>query len=564
MTKEKLIKYLKFEDMIHHNPNSEPFVILGGYEAWTPSKLKDIGLDSEFISYRSFMINVEDRAEAFNCLDYSDISSFETGYFDEDSSGKRKYITGESWEHHTGLTVEPLYVNRQWSGLNLFSYEPSQRMILYLNLMNNCDEWTDPYKHECVIRYINKEEEIEDTKHKVKRIDIKIDYLKDYLAARGSGLFITRFARRIILFESPKQIPMKSEYIDIHNGNRSFLSTNDNTALSMIAPGKILGDSEIRQKFWIEPFPQPRRWDACKRAEFEGGIVYTLNDGTKGKYNVEKGHEEDYFKLISFNPRIIEIFLSRPHFDYEEYSRETMGLRFPNGETLHVGINPSGQIQAWWGQIAKLSKEYQELLAPHSESWKKKLDATHDYIRVTIHGNFPETKPLRKMLQDLKTEINNYFLTKTGDTFFNQDSSVKDLKRVYEPYEVEPYQLLDTMEQLDKWLFSEKRPDRIIEYYKIDEVIEDKNTLSKIKSLVSLNLLLKKYFGEQEAESRTRVLKTIKELRQCKAHFKDLSKVLRKYNLEDQSPREIYRIQMSALEDLLQWLSRLCKDDRFS
>jgi hypothetical protein len=563
MTKEELIKYFKFEDMTHQNPNSEPFVILGGYETWTPLKLKNIGLDSELIDYRSFMINVEDKEAAFNSLDYSDMHSFQTGYFDEDSSGRRKYITGESWEHHTGLTVEPLYINRQWSGLKLFSYEPSQRMVLYLNLMNNGNEWTDPYKHECVIRYVNREEEIEGTKHKVKRIEIKIDYLKDYLAARGAGLFITRFARRSVLFESPDQIPMKSEYMDIPNGTWNFLSTNDNPALRMIAPGKTLGDSEIRQKFWIEPFPQPRRWDACKRSEFEGGVVYTLHDGTKGEYNVEKGHEEDYFKLISFNPRIMEIFLCRPHFDYEEYSRETIGLSFPNGETLHVGINPSGQIQVWWGQIAKLSKEYQELLAPNSESWKERLYATHDYIRVTIHGNFPETKPLRKTLQDLKTEINKYFLSKAGDTFFNQDSSDRDLKRVYEPYEVEPYQVLDIMEQIDKWLFSEKRPDRIIEYFNLAEEIDDKNSLPKIKSLVSLTLLLKKYFGEQEAESRTKVLKTIKELRQCKAHFKDLSKVLRKYNLEDKSPIEIYRMQMLALEELLQWLNQFCNNDRF-
>jgi hypothetical protein len=251
-------------------------------------------------------------------------------------------------------------------------------------------------------------------------------------------------------------------------------------------------------------------------------VVYTLYDGTKEKYNVEKEHKEDYFKLISFNPRIMEIFLSRPHFDYEEYSRETMGLNFPNGETLHVGINPSGQIQAWWGQVAKISKEYQELLAPYSEPWKEKLDATHDYIRVTIHGNWPETKPLKKTLQDLKTEINKYFLSKIGETFFNQDSSIKDLKRVYEPYEVELYHLLDIMAQLDKWLFSEKRPNRIIEYYKLDKEVDDKSSLSKIKSLVSLKLLLKKFFGHEEAENRTRVLKTIKDLRHCKAHFKEL------------------------------------------
>lgn len=44
----------------------------------------------------------------------------------------------------------------------------------------------------------------------------------------------------------------------------------------------------------------------------------------------------------------------------------------------------------------------------------------------------------------------------------------------YEPYETDPYQLLDIMEQLDKWLFSEERPDKIIEYYKLGDEIENK------------------------------------------------------------------------------------------
>lgn len=550
--------------MLYHDPNSEPFVTLSGYETWAPLKLKEMDLDSELIGYRSFMINVENKEDAFNGLDYSDMNSFTTGYFDEDSSGKRKYITAESWEHHAGLIVEPLYVKRQWSGLDISFYEPSHAMILYLNLLNKNDEWIDPYKQECVIRRVNKEETIEGASHKVRRIEIKTDYLKDYLAARESGLFISRYARRTILFKSPEEVPMKSEYVDITNGTWSFISSIDNAAFGMIAPEKILGESEIRQKFWIEPFPQPRRWDANIGTEFKGGVVFTLHDGTKGEYNTEKGHKGDYFKLISFTPRIIEIFLNRLHFDYEEYSRETMGLIFPAGESLHVAINPSGQIQSWWGQVAKLSKEYQELLSPYSEPWKEKLNGKHDYIRVTIDGQFPESKPLRNTLEDLKKQINEYFMLKFGETFFNQDSSLKDLRRVYEPYEVEPYQLLDIMEQLDKWLMSEKRPAKIIEHFNLGEQINDKGKLSEIKSLVSLTLLLKKYFGDKEAENATKVLRTIKALRHCKAHFKDLSKTLSKYDLDNKSPKEIFKIQVSDLEKLLKWLSQLCKDDRFS
>jgi hypothetical protein len=120
------------------------------------------------------------------------------------------------------------------------------------------------------------------------------------------------------------------------------------------------------------------------------------------------------------------------------------------------------------------------------------------------------------------------------------------------------------MEQLDKWLMSEKRPDKIIKHFKLGEEIDDKNSLPKIKSLVSLTLLLEKYFGNEEAENKIKVLRAIKDLRHCKAHFKELSKILSKYDFADKSPREIYRIQVLDLEELLLWLNHLCKDDRFS
>lgn len=125
------------------------------------------------------------------------------------------------------------------------------------------------------------------------------------------------------------------------------------------------------------------------------------------------------------------------------------------------------------------------------------------------------------------------------------------------------YQLLDTMEQLDKWLFSEERPNKIIEYYSLSDEMDNKEDLAKIKSLVSLKLLLKKYFGKEESENRTLVLSKVKALRNCKAHYKDLLKTLKEFKLEDKSPREIYKKLIAELGDFLEWLYELCRGDAF-
>jgi hypothetical protein len=564
MDKEQLNKYLNFDDILNNDPISEPFVILSCSETYDPIETPKFGLDSEVIDIRSCMVNVNSKELAFKTLDFSHMYFNKIDYFEKDTSGKMKYVINESWEYFSGLTIEPLYIRRHWEGLKLSIYEPSQRMILYLNLFKNNKKWIDPYKEEEVIRIVKEEKSSNGLKHTIDKIEIKIDYLKDYLSARESGLFIAKYARRNFKYESPDQIPLEKKDKDIPNGTFIFNSSVDNPVLSMIANGNTMTQSELTQYFWINPLPKPRRWDARNRSEFEGDVIFTLHDGERRTYNVEAKHEKDYFELLSFSPRLIDIFINQPNHDYEEYSKETLGLKFPNGESLHVAINPSGQIQAWWGQVAKLSKEHQQKLALFSEPWLNKLNSHHDYIRTTIYGESPQTIPFKKIIQEYKNEINNYFLSIFNETFFNEDSSIKDLKRVFEPYESDPNQLLDIMEYLDKWLLSEKRPYRIIEHYRLNELIDNKNDLSKIKSLVSLKLLIKKYFGNDEAENKTTVLKLIKELRNCKAHVKDLSKIYEKYNLKNKSSREIYKSITTDLEEFLKWLFELCKASIFS
>jgi hypothetical protein len=565
MDNNELIKYLSFENEIHKDPNSEPFIILASNETWHPIESGRSGVHKEIISFRSFMVSVDSKELALNALKYSDMYFDGMGHFEENESGKKKYITGESWEHFEGLMVEPLYIYRYWEGLGLSVYEPSQRMLHYLKLLNpdNNNVWIDPYNKQEVIRILKCEDSSDYVNHTLKKIEIKIDYLKDYLAARESGLIITKYAIRAFLFDTPEQIPLKSEDKEIINGTLSFISSVDNPIMSLISEGKLLGQSELQQIFWIDPYSEPRRWDAQNTSEFKGNVVFTLNNGERKTYNTKAGHGDDYFKLISFNPRIMSIFMNTLHYDYEEYSRETLGLIFPNGESLHAAINSTGQIQAWWGQIAKLRREYQEQIAQFSEPWLEKLNSEHDYIRTTIHGNFPQTKPVKQSLQNLKSEINTYFITKFNESFFNQESSVNDLKKVYEPYETDYHQLLDIMVQIDKWLFSEKRPNKIIEHYNLANEIDDINNLSKIKSLVALKLLIKKYFGNDDAENKTKILKLIKDLRICKAHFKDLSKILDQYALVGNTPQKSYKIIINELEGFLEWLSDLCQKEVF-
>lgn len=559
MSKEKLIEFFNFDDYINKHPKNEPYVILTGQESFQPAGYERMALYSQYVRYGSYMVPIDSKNRALNEIDHHSAFPSEGGYFESNEDGTTVYNLYESWEYNEGLTVESVVLDRFWEGLGIQFYEPSQRVVLYLRLLNKNDDWIDPYTEEVVIKRVRMNEQLDGVLHSINRIEIKIDYLKDYLAARKSGLFIARYCSRGMIFQSADQIPQLNQSKEVTHGKWSYYGNDDPKYQK-----ELWAQADLRQKFWIDPFPKPRREDADPQtSEFVGGVFFIVEDGTKKEFDVMAGHQGDYFKLISFNPRVMEIFLNRHGFGYREYSRETMGLKFPNGEEIHVGINPSGQIQVWWGQLAKHSKRYQELLAPYSEPWVEKIPDNHDYVRTTIKAEFPVTKPLRENLNKLKTEINDYFETKFQEVFFNADSDAKDLVRVFEPYERDPYQLLDIMELIDKWLISEKRPDRIIEYYNLEDLISEKNEKKNFKSLVSLELLLTKYFDENTAKEKITILRQIKDLRICKAHYKNLTEILKKYGLQDMQMRDIYINAIDDLENFLEWLAQQCEQDVF-
>ena len=143
-----------------------------------------------------------------------------------------------------------------------------------------------------------------------------------------------------------------------------------------------------------------------------GGVPFTLRDGTEKEYDVDAGHVRDYYQLISFRPDIMEVFTNRLNFDYVDHTKETIFLIFPKRESLIVGINSSGQIQSFWGQIAKLSREYQQILAPYSEPLEQRLPEDHQFIRTYYYGKFPNSKPIKTTIQQKNSFFSKIFIIK--------------------------------------------------------------------------------------------------------------------------------------------------------
>lgn len=405
MDQKAAISFLTFEDVINSDPNIEPYVILEGSESTQPDTYKQLAMYAKVTRISTIMISQDLKDRAMDEIQHYSLPTFSNGSFEHPEEGKWIYNTDESWEYNEGLEIEPLLVNRYWPGLGISFIEPTQRLILYLNLLKKDNSWIDPYNEEVIIDVETENKNEDEVSYRIEKIKIKIDYLKDYLAARNSGLLFIKFSLRGLIFSDESEIPDLENTEEVPNGRWNFYSSKylakkDNNHWA---------EAELRQNFWIEPYNEPRRDDAHPRGEFVGGVKFVSKDGHEEEYDADAGHKGGYFELISFKPELMEVFTSRNNFDYEDYTKETLGLIFPNGESLTVGINPSGQIQSFWGPIAKLSKKYQQILARYSEPWKEKIPEDHEYWRTNIHGKFPITKPTKTTIQEKKTNVNQYF-----------------------------------------------------------------------------------------------------------------------------------------------------------
>ncbi|HET7289739.1 MAG TPA: hypothetical protein VFJ67_04800, partial [Thermodesulfobacteriota bacterium] len=282
MRREQIIEFLNFDDLVNRHPKDEPYVVLIGYESFQPTEYEEVALYSHSVHFNSLMISTDSKERALNEIDYHLVFASEGGYFEQAPSGEMIYNLNESWDYVDGLTVEPLILDRHWPGLGIQFYEPTQRMILYLGALNKNGDWINPYTEDVIIRSMQKNELLNEVRHSINRIEIKVDYLKDYLAARKSGLLIAKYSSRVLMFQSTDQIPILDSSKEVPHGRWNYHYVNEDSK----SPKELWAEAELRQKFWIDPLPEPRHEGAHPRGEFVGGVKFTLQDGTKEEYDV--------------------------------------------------------------------------------------------------------------------------------------------------------------------------------------------------------------------------------------------------------------------------------------
>ena len=273
---------------------------------------------------------------------------------------------------------------------------PCQDLVLALGLKREGDVWVRP--HEGYAEVVRLERAANGAS---VSLSIRPEFLRDYLAARKMALLTQTFRERRLVVQDPAPFGLKNGDVtedEVEDGRREVRcnaiaeggmqggwavfkvgrtdewgddevpamgpETNENTiSESFESPGSpaslALLSGEFRREEWVEPGA------ASQRIAFDPvPDDLTFITGAAGERTPSKDlYSEDVGRWLWFSPTVINDLVQRRGFSMEWYTRDTAGIRCPDGHVVHVGLNSKDLVVAYAYDIARLDEWLQRIWA---------------------------------------------------------------------------------------------------------------------------------------------------------------------------------------------------------
>jgi hypothetical protein len=520
-------KLLLLEDVVDHKPEYDPYVYLArSFRA--VRTLPQVGGDlEEYVGVSSCLVPTQYQEQCEGKFDVADFQFAGRGHFEDDAT----YVPGEQFTRK-GVPFEIVVHDRFFEGLGLSYYEPTDRLVVYLGLHREEREWLNPYTRDVIIKSgdLTRGWEPHD-----QFLSIRHSELADYLAARKCGLLVLRYAQRIL--ETPVQLlglPMPFER-DTTHGRQAWIVEE-----APLAPGVRMYFCRLWESFWVPPASKPRRWDAEPPREFKDGVPFVLADGEMSTYGAGRLR---YSHLLSFRPQVLRSFSTLPGNRVEWDCLTCCHLRYSDGSDLDLCVNSEGQIQSFFGMVAKLDVDKQRHLSGYSEPRKAK--PSYEFIRTQLKAQWCETRPLGWTLSQALSEVNAPWRARFGEALL-VDPEETDLPDILGPVGTDFDELPDVMLELRKALMPEGNIAKIKSGLNLGCSEVPPKNYERMGSIGYTGLLFRRFRAGGE-EGTAEVLRVINDLRNCKGHVVDPANVLCRYQLDRGSPRSAYLAVLKRL-----------------
>ncbi|EMY7642533.1 hypothetical protein ABCT85_001625 [Klebsiella aerogenes] len=358
--------------------------------------VKDIGYTNEFFGCGSVAFPPENR-EVAEDLSWGEIGigstispyAYKDGYYS--TIDEYQYNDKDPIGVHLVLELpRPVVGGRQWI-LN-------PDLVAALRLIKEGEQWVRPEENFVVVA-----REVLDEKGEQRLIEIKREFLLDYLAARNLSLRLSYYRQRVenvASFETSEYAELDShkeqrdggryellirEINDVFGGSWALFrtwrtdvdededapimgpETDENTDYEK-SEGRKGGYDGVRVEgeFWRDEWIEHQGISTRVRGDSDKNLPSFIveTDGTRLP-SVELDNE-DVGRWLWFRSSIVNELLELRGFSLQWYSAETGGIISTSGYKIHFGINSSDLITIYAYDVARLPAWEQHIWAAHN------------------------------------------------------------------------------------------------------------------------------------------------------------------------------------------------------
>lgn len=334
----------------------------------------------------------------------------------------------------------------------------SQDLVFALGLMRQGDEWIRPAEDYRVVVKLTRH-----TNGTPASIEIKNEYLRDYLCARNMFLRVAEYRNRDVIVKElaevdepkPQQLQNERERFELRvasiiegghplgtgfavfNMGRTDVDpeedvplpgpeTEENTT-SQSWTGKHTGQLlyRVSGELWrtaeIEPSSKSPR---VRGDRVPSGVQYVVD--ASGSYMPSEALEdEDSPRWLWFRPDVVLHLLKHRGGTFRWYTQDTGGVSCSYGALTHFGLNSIGLVTVYAADVAKLEAWQQRLWAAYNVSPEGKVSS--ELLSSQMEAKPARTSAPEAVLPEILNTLNQSFEKRLKAPLFRSHPSSDDL-----------------------------------------------------------------------------------------------------------------------------------------
>ena len=387
-----LVEWLEMEDLIRLDYNKKSWIPLCALQTLKKEGEHGfIGFNEEFFTCTSVLFPINKKDAALKC-DWGEVYKYNDNkpFADKD----QYFRSNRFFSNRKNIEGEYLVLQQNFDTGDIREWYLSEDLILALGLKREDDVWYRPEEDYVDVVRLRRNDKMEPI-----LIEIKTEYLKDYLCARKSGILNYFYQSRVVIIEDRKTIEWQEDYlkknanwgkwdgniseiveggypfgakVHVMHAERTDVDFEEDVPVKKGFPAedemktkswdfeykgkklfRIAG--EIWKKTWINPAKNSPR---VRDDEEKSKIEFIIDAEGSKKVLANMGLES---RWIWFVPDIVNEILKRRNSILIWYTEDTGKVGTSKLNSVHFGMNEIGLVTVYAKDIGELPNHQQKI-----------------------------------------------------------------------------------------------------------------------------------------------------------------------------------------------------------